>query len=432
MQPNESDSEMIVSPITSEHPRITLISRLSRRHWQTAPIILLIVLLSALVIYRNLSTNTIRNAQLSRPTPTVTPAKGMKILIYSNVSQGTLTMNGKKIPFTPNTPDQPLYLTSQHVVLTLTEPPFQPITCTIDQGNPPETGGQCGSTGNDNGVPEVDMSLSVNNLPTLPKQQLETFMQQELAQLNTAQTMVPVGEHYSTGTDTNGIPITSIASTPLLAQTWLVQQPIMDGQLFTDCSTDGICTNLGYRNQSEISSFSFTLKVINGWKYYNSAGKLVSSFLPSAFGTLGPSPRTEINVHLTYSVATGWNILNASSTTSIADESIASQLGSNSCVDSDEAIGQLLQKTLTAGFFILNFTPKSSNGCLLAANTGSVPINISSLNPLTDTSTGWFIDQFGAVLSVNDKAHALLPQLSRATDPEATAIWEATDMQMFR
>ncbi len=341
------------------------------------------------------------------------------------------------MPFSPSSPVQSLIALKSHMIITWNAPPFLPITCIMDglALRVKDTGGHCILIGSEN-VPALGMSLTIDDLPALPHQQFDATFTIFLARLNAIQTLVPVGEHYPTGTSSaSGTQTTALASSPLRAQAWIEQSPVTSLDTVSNCSRNGLCSiNIPHTQLVPGSTFAlFGFNAFIGWRFYDEAGNETAAYQPpgneaSGSSGLAISPNTFVPVLLTYDAATGWSELNAADKFSSAGASIVSQLASIHCQGAQAFLTSLLQSR-----GVSNLTPEEAGEplagrCLIEATADmKTPINLT-VNPMLDTSKSWFLSNFGALLAVNDSAHALLPQLPRATDNETTEAWKALQL----
>jgi hypothetical protein len=96
---------------------------------------------------------------------------------------------------------------------------------------------------------------------------------------------------------------------------------------------------------------------------------------------------------------------------------VPSQLASQLCGTNAEAASQWLeQSAIKKGGYGYSFAAHLE-GCLFELDPAG-GINPQQVDPLTDTQNAWYLEHFGAMLAVNNKAHAWLPQLPRATAVE--------------
>ena len=377
------------------------------------------------------------------PTPIALSTSIPKFGIGTNASGGTLTVNGKTFAFDAYDSNRPIVLKLQPTVIILRSPPFQPLTCTIDTttpvGNPnPE---RCGlqnkivndSTGNFS-IPILDMNLTLADLPAKPSQQFAAFIQTKLASFNAVQVTVPVGEHYATGIDSAFVPTADIAQSALSAQSWAVQ-PVTNSLSSSECSHDGICPThglVGMPTQGGHVFVTFTMDVNVGWRFFDSTGQQVASFMPHDSDPTLPGPQLRlyqgVTMTLTYVEATGWQDVSDfaggfAGAGTLNEGAITNDL----CGAGAALVGYLLSKETPANSFGMLVQRSVTSGCLIdVIPSSSPPFNVTSINPVTDTYGAWYLSHFGTVLAVNDKAHALFPQLPRATASEATEVWKAS------
>lgn len=335
-------------------------------------------------------------------------------------------MNGKMASFRPNDPSHPVLLTQAQNMLTLTAPPFRPITCRIDiaafgktnLGRDTCQSEEMGVDGNQ--VPVLFMNYSLADLPVDQQLQIQTALHARLDQVSGGiQAIVPAGDQYASGIDPQGVPMVVTAQTSLYAQA-VVTLPAMNYEI--GC-INGICPKYvdsgSYPNTALPTFFTLEFQAHIGWRFFNVAGSLIAVYLPTAFGDnhgrmIDYSQGFDLGFH--YDGATGWQAIDT-------DPELPNVITTNQFANDVCQIGE----TMTTNVFLTNGGvslpgPPSLEGCLFVLNGGGTDLRGVDLHPLEDIQHAWYLVHFGAVLAVNDMAHRLLPQLPRATSDEVNTI----------
>ena len=353
-----------------------------------------------------------------------------------------MTLNGKTFGYDSN---RPIVLMMQFTRIILHSPPFQAITCIVDTTTPVGEVNQkrCGlqnkimtdNTGNFS-IPVLDMNFTLADLPEKPSQQFTTFIQTKVASFNTVLATVPAGEHYATGVDSSAaVPTVEIARSALHAQSWAIQQPVTNPLYASECSNDGICPSNGGLLATSTKgplTVTFTMEISVGWRFFDSANQQVASFMPQDGDPTLPGPRLRLYqsfaMNLTYGAATGWRDLN-----DFAGGSAGAVTHNEGVVTNDLCgagaglVSYLLDKETPVNSFGMLVQRSVISGCLIdVIPSPSPPMTVADINPVTDTYGAWYLSHFGTLLAVNDKAHALFPQLPRATASEAIEVWKAS------
>jgi hypothetical protein len=184
-----------------------------------------------------------------------------------------------------------------------------------------------------------------------------------------------------------------------------------DGECF-----QGICPGNGSYFPNTPSAL-FTLQITVGWRFFDMAGYQVGAFLPN-----GAGPYTARSIELRFlPAADGWQVDASDFRNAFPLGSISFQLADQFCsTGADVATAWFAQSTTKVGGYGIPFNPLLE-GCLFMVNAGEGSI-VQQADPLTDPQNGWYLELFGALLAVNDKAQALLPQLPRATVAEVQQV----------
>ncbi|HEV2236209.1 MAG TPA: hypothetical protein VGR57_06055, partial [Ktedonobacterales bacterium] len=139
--------------------------------------------------------------------------------IYSNVSFGAVTLNGKRLAGSP--PLSVSALAPGANTLTLDAPPFPKVTCAVYATGAPDDGsdayratGPCSVYGAGGRVNIIVLLTGATLPPTVAARALST-LRVAVSQLPTEYADVPVGEYYATGIDAHGAITYARATQPL-------------------------------------------------------------------------------------------------------------------------------------------------------------------------------------------------------------------------
>jgi hypothetical protein len=141
--------------------------------------------------------------------------------IYSNVSYGSVTLNGQRLHDSP--PLSVAALQPGPNILTLDAAPFPQVTCTVNAigassgaGSAYQASAPCEIQGESDGI-SIFITLTGENLPPTAAARALDTLRIAVSQLPTESTTVPAGEYYATGIDATGAITYARATEPLLA-----------------------------------------------------------------------------------------------------------------------------------------------------------------------------------------------------------------------
>jgi hypothetical protein len=244
---------------------------------------------------------TFRSVLLSRPPAppaTVTPAAARVLSITSNVSSGTLTINGRVQRAA--LPLQVALTSTARLSVTLAAPPFRPLTCTVPPAPaPPGTFNPCLLSGyappTYRAVVALSLLLGLEALPPLMQQQVLAGLK---SQANfQADTTVPSGWSIPTGLTSVGGITSQVTMVPLQARARLTPSP--QDLLEHDPSCDErLCYAPLAAAVPSTPLWALALPVVLDWRFTNAAGQVVSDV---GYPVLEGWP-----VDLSYDQRTGW------------------------------------------------------------------------------------------------------------------------------
>lgn len=312
------------------------------------------------------------------------------VSIHTNVNYGTITVNGKKQEI--NQFDNQVVLERKMNVVTVSAPPFRAITCTLPQVVPQQSDGSqpCASFGLNNGLPQVFMSFTPQQLSPDLTLSLPDLMVAEAAQISAQmQTQVPVGQHYAVGVLDQNTPLTAIAQEPLVAQVVLTIDPTF--------VASGIGINQGYFPFVIVGSNSWTINalVTLHWRFTRLNGTPVSSTSSSDHSSFA------IPLALQFTTDHHWQVAGLDPQNRFSYLTYISQF---LCID-NQLRGSFVGVNQTIGSGFLP-GPSTIEGCVIHFQTPQV---------------GSFVMRFGAWLAVDAGAHKLAPSLPLASAAEVTA-----------
>jgi hypothetical protein len=359
--------------------------------------------------------------QVVRATPTAVP--NQDALIESNVSYGTVTLNGKTLAGAP-----PLLGTLSRGMnqIILEAPPFRKVSCQIAW--PPTfrqdtCSGPYGYSAFNLGATRTSLTFkgktitpaAIIALPLsaddLPADLHSAAVSAITAALNTTdaslRTVVPAGQHYATGIDQQGFPISSLAATRLMATPLVALHA--SGYGFHACVAI-ICPLLDdFGTASPVShqgkQWLIASLVAPGWRFTTAAGDPVAE-------VTFPAQQTEsqtVLLALSYTGMGGW---------SVAQQELAYNVVQGFCEAGREVLvsiqhsSQPTEPDIEAG--------ASAEGCkyqLEVPNTS--PATAATPTPFVPAQFLW---RFGVLLAADANAHTFLPDLPVASQAELAAV----------
>lgn len=411
----DDTSAPLTRPLTTDDLDAVLARRASprRRLVQLGIIIVPILVAASLVLRGTLPAPPSSSTYVAVPTWTPYP---IPITLTSNVSFGTLTLNGKQLA---GPPPRDIALRPGNNVITLTAPPFPTQTCVV-QGPLIVSGSQAifGSTstcqisseGDAGGIPThvyVALMLSGDALSPDLRESAQALVTRTLGIASPLTATVPIGDYYAAGMNGQGVPNARQAAVPLTAT---FTETLMDSTAIAsataaypfpyECSS-ALCAG-GYDPSQPLPSHVWLVNVQTMFRWYftTPSGLLAGSLVLPA-----PELRT---LALIYTPDAGWQAAEPWPPTSDPNQG-----SSDLCQAGMNVLGQAMstQGGLQGGIETdqANPTADGVRGC--------------SFHIINQGNTiGTFIWRFGVLLAVDDKAHALLPSVPIAPPQEITAV----------
>jgi len=438
MRPDEPDFEISESTITGHHPRVDIFTNERRRRVHRWRLVLVSAITLVLVAVGLLSQRTTIAAYLStrRPTPAPT-ALPLRLVLNSNVTYGTLTVNGKVVPLGINNPYLPLVIKDSKTTITIDAPPFRSLTCVVDRAtlSRPDSPGRCKLSNQADNERVFDMNFTIDDLLPQARQQFDAYLQTKIAKLNALQAFVPAGQHYATA------PVTQFKQSIAVARSTLHAHPLVisvidSSSASSECSA-GVCPDnlIVAPNNVQAQSLSYVAFHFHaqiGWKFADGSGHTLATFLsgtPNPNTTSGLIPFiTDFHMQIAYDASNGWRdvpdytkqgmltdptlqLKNALCTLGMTSAIILKQADTGASNGALTTFPAYNAPTLSGCVFWMGTNP---NGPAGGANGGTDLVN-DAYNP-------WFLVHFGAVMAINPLAHALLPELPMASLAEVVDV----------
>ena len=355
------------------------------------------------------------------PSTTVTVDDySMNAAIFSNISHGTLVVNGTKLDVHP-----PVIVTlhSGTNTISIAAPPFRPRTCRVDLSRQSAGAGgpstpvessvrvPCGSTpvqvpmeiGGKRAATLVEMPLTFTDLPSEHQHSVAAVIAQEIEGL-ALHTTVPAHQYIVTGVDAQGHLTSRLTDTALHADVALVRYA---GQVRTTDATcaENICA--GENNPRGLCGVSDASggTAATQWRAI-SFGVPQWRFTTPTGATAGLSPlnladQELLQVPLQYDAAHGWR-----------------PWGAPGWGDDCDARDIMANMQCGAGSSAL-----SVYGSMNIASTGPNGIEGCDIEVLDSSGKfARFIWRFGVLLAADAAAHQLVPSLPVAPQAEIDAV----------
>lgn len=273
---------------------------------QTVALLIVIAVAAGLVVHNLLVAPGHSQAGIATPTPIPLGP----ILLLSNVSYGTMTLNGAPLAGSP-----PLVATFRRGpnTLTLTAPPFRPRTCHI-QWPDRQTDGDCDlSTGVTQlhyvgGLPvapvlTVILPVHLEDLPTAAQTQALANVTGALQHIP-PQTRVPAGDYIATGQEASGAIVSRRAAEPLQAELLAAATTLVfTGNVFCADPSCAPIGNVATGQPGSRAQWVVAADVSIHWQFSSSAGVVATS----------PSWSTQLptSLVLIYDAQQGWTVVSA-------------------------------------------------------------------------------------------------------------------------
>jgi hypothetical protein len=424
------DSALLVEPLAPGEKKSTSAStRLSRGHRRG----LIWTLIGGVAVLAVVFTGVVARGRIqTTATPTPTPSPENALIVTSNFTSGTVSVNGKKLTGTV-----PLLvrLNPGENTITYSAPPFHDRTCSVTllPQPDPRSGQRAQGIGDGCGIGNQEPAITfqgvlVSNgylvfgltgadLPNDLRNAAESALWLKLTNLSALQ--VPAGDYYATGATSAGRITSARAAVPLLAIPALAR---------TNSTQDGpSCGNLGCAGRAILpdqngaapatGTWLIQESVASGWRFTTQSGALIST---SAFRDSGV-----VQTGLTYSSTAGWAI--SVDAPGPFTSGLQTQILVGSCQSGTTVLQGLIDKSPLAGQQLslsssnASFGPAQlqTDGCALTAEVGAN-------NPLNPTGGnkryGQYIWRWGVLLAADAQARALFPSLPVAPQSEIDAV----------
>ncbi len=317
------------------------------------------------------------------------------ILITSNVTYGTVTINGRQQ--TASLPIQMALRSTAQLTVTLDAPPFRPITCSVPPTHPTPPGAFNPCVFRGYSPPQhrpgvvLTILFSLDALPPHLQQQAITLLSR--AATFQEDTTVPGLSHVATRIASDGTIISQLTTAPLQASASMV--PIIPTTLQGDPFCDGqLCYTTFSSSATRDHLWAVSVPVVLRWRFTSASGRVFSEV---AYPVTEGWP-----VYLAFTAATGWQDHQALNTASSA----ARQFSSLSC-----ATGAALLQAQVAGW---NWTIS------VAYDAGIQGCKLVSQQDHEDQDA--FVWRFGVLLAADAQAQSHLPALPLALSEERAAV----------
>jgi hypothetical protein len=339
------------------------------------------------------------------------------INILSNVSFGTVTLNGRRLHGPP--PISLARLAPGTNTLTLDASPFPKVTCTIFAIGASTGGGSayqatspCYISGRNDGM-DIGIDESGADLPLAVAARALDTLRALAGQVTPEFATVPAGEYYATGLDASGAVTYARATQPLSARldfaantAGIAQGTLTSGSTFRvgEACLELLCRGPEFRGPVGVSAWLVNEPLLLQMRFLSPDGTAVG-----ALTIPGAEPRI---FALAYQRDGSWQ-----SITSIPGYGTTT-IPPNDCETGANLIFarlQLAQFSSEGLGFSLGASQNMLNGCRISISRGS---------GTTVSIAGTYIWRFGVLLAADSDAQALLPALPLA--PESALVATST------
>lgn len=357
-------------------------------------------------------------------TPPSTSTPDVPIVLLSNVTYGSLTVNGKQL----NSPPPAIaYLHPGRNTIDLKTPPFLPQHCVITWPEQQVTGSNCvikydTQTFTIRGrsvVPVfvIDMLLTAAQLPQDARDAALQLVGQALTDFSATSSLpVPAGQYFAVGNLPDGkLHVNQLTET-------IQAKVVTDAPVERSPVGGPDCSNLGCANSLDPEGATLLTQQFstsNVWVI----GSVVSLRLDftttqgTSRGSLMLSKYDPLTLFLSYTPNGGWRVLNGKPVNQQFIITLSDQTDEYVCGAGSGWLHQLAQQTVPAtalpSFDDMNtLNTRGLRGCEFQVN---VPKS-------SGTQSAQFLWRFGALLSENATAHQLLPGIPMAPHDEIAAV----------
>lgn len=228
---------------------------------------------------------------VAKPTPF--PHALATASLHSTVNYGTLTVNGQPY-FERFFSSMRLFLFTTTTHLTLTAPPFKPISCTLTAPNVVVTGNGCQATpAGADGIANVILPLTLNDLPpaqeTAALQAANMALSQAAATLGTPLTVAP-GGYYATKLGVYHHTTQALRATITFTANFAADCPEV-GKAASCQQFD-----LSFTTSQNSSLWGVNVAATFMWRFQTANGQMIA----------GPQMTTYLPLLLAYSQPNGW------------------------------------------------------------------------------------------------------------------------------
>lgn len=361
--------------------------------------------------------------QVVRATPAAVP--NQDALIESNVSYGAVTFNGHVLAGAP-----PLLATLSRGMnqFVLDAPPFRKVSCQIEwpptfrqdtcSGPYGYSAFNLGATRTSltfNGrtiTPEAIIALPLS-ADDLPDSLYSAAVSAITAALNAAdasmRTVVPAGQHYATGVDQQGLSISSLAATQLIATPLVALRA--SGYGFHACVAI-LCPLIDDLSSAPLiqpqgKQWFIAALVAPGWRFTTAAGDLVAEV---TFPVQQAESQT-VSLALSYDGAAGW---------SVAQQGLFYNVAGSLCTVGEDMLVSAAQPRLFNQGNVNVAT--GAEGCKLEIDIPNTTITTTGTPTPAPFVPAQFLWRFGVLLAADANAQSFLPNLPPASQAELAAV----------
>jgi hypothetical protein len=372
--------------------------------------VLLALLLVAIIIVRYLVPNP-PTIPSQNSVPLTRLASG-PMNVSSNVSSGTLLINGKAVPYASG----PITLRRGLNHIEMDAPPFNPLVCSVEwpqvlTATPLPATGVCPIEHVRNGTPVILLGFGSSNLPPAIAASAIAAIQQAFADA-TMTTVAEAGAHYGTGSVTaNGVPITKTFLDP--------QHVSMTTHYLSSASVCGqdICPLFQREIPIDVSqqNWQVVIPTLSLWQFTSTrtGATIITPEDPYGMHTFipGNAGQPPLDSPLLGGVVMS---LNFSGTSWRVD--LSNIFADGTLFPSEEILSATCDDFLNLALSI------PANQRMEYKDYGGTTQGCLIWGPVSSPNPAQYIERFGALLAANAVAHAAQPSLPMATPAELAAV----------
>lgn len=383
---------------------------LTRRSSRGRRVVQLTLLLATVVAVIFTLWDVVPRTSPASPAPEPTPLPNA-LSIESNVNVGTLTINGEQQP--EPLPSAIRLHGKGPYMITLTAPPFRPLSCPFPPPKPGTPWGgvigyidgfsPClagtGFTMQQQNVTNLEMLFTLADLPAYQQQQITALIPDEVTAQQTF--TVPAGSWFVSGLTADGLITTARAAAPLTATAFMVpsQQISQPG---TSCLGYICADSGGFILGGSLSGqyWEVTTPVSLRLLLRKATGQVVSN-VTFPFASM-------LTLYLTYDGSTGWQV------GLLAPQQLSQDLTQVVCPTGSNVLASLAQRASDQLYWtVTTLHDRGLDGCEL-----SLQVNSGE----NSGDQGEFVWRFGALMAANAQAHLTLPRLPMAAPADLAAV----------